>query len=83
MLKIMKWFPTNVVDVRVNGNVAKALADTGSSQTLIKSNLKPDTFCLLWRQRTWNAATIVSCPKTIFLVNSVYTKNFLNAHVHV
>ena len=34
----------------------------------------------------WQAeqgTTKMSCSKTLFLVNSVYTKNFLNARVHV
>lgn len=34
----------HVVDVTVNGHVAKALADTGSSQTLVKSSLLSNAY---------------------------------------
>ena len=49
----------------------------------VKSHSAIDTFCLPWRQRTKDTSTNVSCPKTFFLVNCLYTNNVLNAHVHV
>ena len=36
-----------------------------------------------WWQLAEQATAKVSCSKTFFLVNSVYTNNVLNAHVNV
>ena len=38
---------------------------------------------LAGRQQVEETSANVSCPKTLFLVNSVYTNNVLNACVHV
>ena len=42
-----------------------------------------DTSQLAGRWRVEQASANVSCSKTLFLVNSVYTNNVLNARVHV
>ena len=38
---------------------------------------------LPWQRLAEQAPAKVSCSKTFFVVNSVYTNNVLNAHVHV
>lgn len=50
-----------MVDVTVNGNAAKALADTGSSQTLIKSNLLCNVLIIF--DQSVNITCVHGCKK--------------------
>ena len=60
---------------------------TGMRSTItllpVRSYSGIDTFCLPWRWCTGDPAPTVSSSKTLFLVNSAYTNNVLNARVHV
>ncbi|XP_037613520.1 uncharacterized protein LOC119480935 [Sebastes umbrosus] len=51
----------HVVDVTVNGHVAKALADTGSSQTLVKSSLLHNSLTNF--ERNVNITCVHGCRK--------------------
>ena len=57
----------------------------GSTLTVLHVTLHSeiDTSPLAGRQRAEQASANMSCSKTFFLVNSVYTNNVLNARVHV
>ena len=49
----------------------------------VTSHSESDTSLLAGRRQVEQATANVSCSKTFFLVNSVYTNNVLNARVHV
>ena len=49
----------------------------------VRSHSGIDSVCLPWQLHAEDKATNMSCWKTFFLVNSVYTNNVHNVHVHV
>ena len=60
---------------------------TGRRSTItllpVRSHSGINTFCLPWQWRARDQAPTMTSSKTLFLVNSAYTDNVLNARVHV
>ena len=81
--KTLKWNSRQKANLGFICECESNLRGLEERSTIVRSHSGIDTFCLPWQWRAEDTAANVSCSKTFFLVNSVYTNDVLNARVHV